>query len=76
VIFRGMRALTHSRCEHSLSCPDEARLEQVNLGAAVHLPLDEFERGNLAFGLAIRPRRDNGVADGVYIIGRELSASR
>jgi hypothetical protein len=61
--FRAKGALTHSRCGHSLSCTDEARLEQINLGAAVHLALDEFELGDLAFGLAIRPRRGNGVAD-------------
>ena len=56
VNFRGIGALTHSRCGHSLSCTDEACLGQINLGAAVHLPLDEFELGDLAFGLAIRPR--------------------
>lgn len=61
--FRVKGALTHSRCGDRLSCTDEARLEQINLSAAVHLPLDEFELGDLAFGLAIRPRRDNGVAD-------------
>src|SRR5690606_26563152 len=42
---RAKWALTHSRCGHSPSCTDEARLEQINLGAAVHLPLDKFELG-------------------------------
>ncbi|AZO81892.1 hypothetical protein BLM15_29185 (plasmid) [Bosea sp. Tri-49] len=34
---------------------DQARLEKADLSAAVHLPLNEFETGDLAFGLAVRP---------------------
>lgn len=60
---RAKGALTHSRCDHGLSCTDETRRrEQINLGAAVRLPLHEFELGNLAFSLAA-PWRYDGIAD-------------
>jgi hypothetical protein len=44
------------------------RLEQIDLAAAVHLPFDEFELCDLALGLAIRPLRDDGIADRVDIL--------
>ncbi|CUX64666.1 hypothetical protein AGR3A_pa30009 [Agrobacterium tomkonis CFBP 6623] len=36
---------------------DDTRLEQIELSASIHLPLDEFELGDLAFCLAVRPLR-------------------
>jgi transposase-like protein len=60
---RPILGLTQTRCIYGSSRADETRLEQIDLCAAVHLSLDEFELGDLALGLAIRPRRDNGVAD-------------
>ncbi len=41
----------------------EASAEQVELGAAVHLPFDEFELGDLTFSLAIGPGLDHGCGD-------------
>lgn len=38
-----------------LTGANDAGLEQVSLSAAVHLPLDELELGDLAFGLAVGP---------------------
>jgi len=35
---------------------DEARAQQIDLAAPVHLPLDELELGDLPLSLPIRPR--------------------
>ncbi|TWB33857.1 hypothetical protein FBZ90_12923 [Nitrospirillum pindoramense] len=34
---------------------DDAGLEEVKLSAAIHLAFDEFELGDLAFGLGSSP---------------------
>ena len=46
---------------------DDAGLEEIQLSATVHLALDELELGDLAFSLAIRPRRCDSGADGFLI---------
>lgn len=33
----------------------EPRLEQIEFSAAIHLPFDQFEFRDLAFGLPVRP---------------------
>lgn len=42
---------------------DDTRLEQIELSASIHLPLDEFELGDLAFCLAVRPLRGYRILD-------------
>lgn len=37
--------------------------EQIQLSAAVHLPLDEFELGDLALSLTVRPHRSYCILD-------------
>ena len=32
---------------------DEPGFEKIEFGAAIHLPFDEFELGDLAFGLTV-----------------------
>ena len=39
---------------------DQSCLKEIDLCSAVHLSLDELEPGDLAFGLAVRPRLDQG----------------
>ena len=39
---------------------DEACAEEIEAGATIHLPLHELELGDLALGLAIRPRLGEG----------------
>jgi hypothetical protein len=39
---------------------DQSCLKEIDLCPAVHLSLDELELGDLAFGLAVRPRLDQG----------------
>jgi hypothetical protein len=34
---------------------DDARFEQIELSATVHLPFDEFKLCNLTFCLTVRP---------------------
>lgn len=43
---------------------DEPGLQQVELSATVHLSFDQLQFGYLALGLAVRPARDDGGADG------------
>ena len=53
---------------------DQARFEQIDLGAAVHLAFDELEFGDLAFGLAVGPWLRNRGPDGGLVpvdAGRE-----
>ena len=49
--------------------------QEVKPGTAIHLPFREFEAGGVAFGLPVRPRLDEGVADGV-VIRRETCSAR
>jgi hypothetical protein len=51
-----------SWCRDQSDRSDEARLKQIDLSAAIHPALDEFGFGDLAFGLAILPRRYHGRA--------------
>jgi hypothetical protein len=46
---------------------NEARAEQIELGAVVHLAREELELGDLAFGLAIAPGCCRGGTDGGLI---------
>lgn len=41
---RGKRALTQSWCsgQPKLRCPDQTRSQQIEIGATIHLPLDQF----------------------------------
>ena len=47
--------LSHLRCRWSGGI-EEALLQQVELGAAVHLALEHLEAVDLALGLAVAPR--------------------
>jgi hypothetical protein len=49
--------------------------EQVQLGAAVHLPFDEFELGDLTFGFAVGPGLGHGCGDRAAI-GDDACAER
>jgi hypothetical protein len=44
-------------------------LKEINLCSAVHLPFDELELGDLAFGLAVRPRLDQSSVDRGDVFG-------
>ncbi len=53
---------------------EHAATQQVEAGAAVHLPLQELEPGDPALGLAVAPRRRERRPDGVAVLlqsGRE-----
>ena len=50
-----------------LSGADDTGLEEIKLPAAVHLAFHELELGNLAFGLAVRPRQCDGGTDGCLV---------
>ena len=49
-------SMTSGRCDNTC-------FEQIQLSAAVHLPLGEFELGDLAFLLAVRPHRSYSILD-------------
>ena len=49
------------------AAPRRRAAEQIELRATVHLAFDEFELGDLAFGLTVGPRFDDGVADSITI---------
>ena len=44
-------------------------MKEIDLCSAVHLSLDELELGDLAFGLAVRPRLDQGSMDRGDVFG-------
>jgi hypothetical protein len=46
----------------------QAGLKQVELGASVHLTLDQFELGDLALGLSVGPRRRDRGVDGSLVL--------
>ena len=48
---RAITALTHIWCRSGVD--DQPRSEQIELAAAIHLALHQFEFGDLAFGLTI-----------------------
>lgn len=49
-------ALTHFPCRTRWSCvSDQSCAEQVQLAAAIHLSAQQFQPGDVAFGLAVRP---------------------
>ncbi len=53
---------------------EHAAAEQVEAGAAVHLPLQQLEPGDLPLGLAVAPRRRERRPDGGAVLlqpGRE-----
>jgi hypothetical protein len=50
-------------------CSDQSGLEQVKLGATIHLTFNELELGDLPFDLTVGPDR---CADGGLIIGDTL----
>src|SRR5580704_8998270 len=54
----------------------EASAEQVQPGAAVHLPFDELELCDLTFGLAVGPRLGHGCGDGAAIGDDALAEGR
>jgi hypothetical protein len=60
---RGSGAIS-MRFNRRSRCADQSCLKEVNLCSAVHLPLDQFELGDLAFCLAVRPRLDQASMDG------------
>ena len=76
VIRHGIRALTLFRCSWRLRWGEKASAEQVELGAAVHLPFDELELGDLAFSLAIGPGLGHGSSDGAAIGNDALAEGR
>ena len=65
VNWRAKRALTQFWCTGSGAY--QSRLKQVDFATAVHLTSDEFEAGDLALGLSIRPRQDNCRPDSGFI---------
>ena len=48
-------------------CADHPGLKEVELSAAIHLPLDELESGNLALGVSIRPWGIDGGANSGFV---------
>src|ERR1700730_17473108 len=48
---------------------DQSCLKEIDLCSAVHLSLDELELCDLAFGLAVRPRLDQGSMDRGDVFG-------
>ena len=71
-----LRALTHFRCSWRLRWGEKASAEQVELGAPVHLTLDELELGDLAFGLSVGPRRRDRGVDGGLVLGDAVGEGR
>src|SRR4051812_33301601 len=69
---RGSGALSMTACSASY---DEAGTQQVELGAPVHLPLDQLELGDLALGLAVRPGLHDRRGDGV-LVGTDAGGER
>lgn len=63
-------ALPQFWCSRLLASYDlnEAGAEQIELGATIHLALEKLELGDLAFGLAIAPRRCQSGTDGGLIL--------
>jgi hypothetical protein len=55
---------------------DQAGLKQVELGAPVHLTLDELELGDLAFSLSVGPRRRDCGVDGGPVPGDAVGEGR
>ena len=47
---------------------NEASLQKIDLGSSIHLTLDQLEFGDVAFGLTIGPRFDNGGADSCSVL--------
>jgi hypothetical protein len=51
----------------TISGGTQARSEQIEVCAAIHLPLNHFEFGDVAFGLSVGPRLDDPSSDGLLI---------
>jgi hypothetical protein len=68
-------ALTHFRCSSRLRRGEKSSPEQVEFGATVHLPFDEFEPGDLAFGLPVGPGLGHRRGDRL-LIGDDAFAER
>ena len=58
-----------------LACIDESGAQEIELGTAEHLPLDQLELGNLAFGLTVRPGLDDRGGHGV-LVGPNATSER
>src|SRR4051812_13539314 len=65
---RPILALTQFRCGRRSWRADEPRLQEVELSTPIHLSLDQFQPGDLTFGLTVRPRRGDGGADRSLIV--------
>jgi hypothetical protein len=46
---------------------------EINLRAAAHLPFDQFELGDLAFGLAVRPGGGDRGANGGFVFSHTIA---
>jgi hypothetical protein len=68
-------ALAHFRCR-GLIRSGKASAEQVQFGASVHLPFDELELGDLAFGLTVGPGFDQRCSDCGSIDGDAFAEGR
>jgi DNA replication protein DnaC len=55
---------------------DQAGLKQVELGASVHLTLDQLELGDLALGLSVGPRRRDRGVDGSLVLDDTVGKRR
>lgn len=51
---------------------ENALSEEVEFGAAVHLPLEQFEPVDLAFHGTIAPRERHGRTDGSQIVAKAV----
>jgi hypothetical protein len=54
----------------------QAGLKQVELGASVHLTLDQLELGDLALGLSVGPRRRDRGIDGSLVLDDAVGKRR
>jgi len=65
---RAKGALTHFRCSGSSCGRGESGTQKIEFSAPIHLSSNELELGDLALGLAIRPRLAQGCRNGSLIL--------
>jgi len=68
VQIRGRRTLDDAPL-HRATRANQPGLKKINLRSAVHLPLDEFDFGDVAFGLTVGPRLDQRSVDRGDVFG-------